>query len=288
MLLLEEAGAQLEGAEAVVVGRSNLAGKPVVQLLLGANATVTICHSRTRDLPAVCRRADVLIAAVGRDRIVKDDWIKPGATVIDVGINRTEDGLHATWTSTRRCTSPAPSPPVPAASGDDHRLPAAQHAAGREDGRGVRRLRRGSGRRRRRGAAARRAVPGLVDPRGRSGWSSLGWVTLAFCAAAIAIGAWLVAATALPRPVGQAVAAGGAPPRSSHADRGGPRAARRGLPAGGQTPLRRSSRRTRGPRTVRSSSASAAGGSIKDERTDAPESAYTPPAPRPAPPPRSS
>jgi methylenetetrahydrofolate dehydrogenase (NADP+)/methenyltetrahydrofolate cyclohydrolase len=94
MLLLEEAGAQLEGAEAVVVGRSNLAGKPVVQLLLGANATVTICHSRTRDLPAVCRRADVLIAAVGRDRIVKDDWIKPGATVIDVGINRTEDGLH--------------------------------------------------------------------------------------------------------------------------------------------------------------------------------------------------
>jgi methylenetetrahydrofolate dehydrogenase (NADP+)/methenyltetrahydrofolate cyclohydrolase len=94
MLLLEEAGAQLEGAEAVVVGRSNLFGKPVVQLLLGANATVTICHSRTRDLPAVCRRADVLIAAVGRDRIVKDDWIKPGATVIDVGINRTEDGLH--------------------------------------------------------------------------------------------------------------------------------------------------------------------------------------------------
>jgi methylenetetrahydrofolate dehydrogenase (NADP+) / methenyltetrahydrofolate cyclohydrolase len=94
MLLLEEAGAQLEGAEAVVVGRSNLFGKPMAQLLLGANATVTTCHSRTRDLPAVCRRADVLIAAVGRDRMVKGDWIKPGATVIDVGMNRSEDGLH--------------------------------------------------------------------------------------------------------------------------------------------------------------------------------------------------
>jgi methylenetetrahydrofolate dehydrogenase (NADP+)/methenyltetrahydrofolate cyclohydrolase len=94
MLLLEEAGAGLEGAEAVVVGRSNLFGKPMAQLLLGANATVTTCHSRTRDLPAVCRRADVLIAAVGRDRMVKGDWIKPGATVIDVGMNRSDDGLH--------------------------------------------------------------------------------------------------------------------------------------------------------------------------------------------------
>ena len=94
MLLLEEAGAELEGAEAVIVGRSNLFGKPMAQLLLGANATVTICHSRTRDLPAVCRRADVLIAAVGRDRMVKGDWVKPGATVIDVGINRSDDGLH--------------------------------------------------------------------------------------------------------------------------------------------------------------------------------------------------
>ncbi|MEA2253525.1 MAG: methylenetetrahydrofolate dehydrogenase / methenyltetrahydrofolate cyclohydrolase [Solirubrobacteraceae bacterium] len=94
MLLLEEAGAEVEGAEAVVVGRSNLFGKPMAQLLLGANATVTTCHSRTRDLPAVCRRADVLIAAVGRDRMVKGDWIKPGATVIDVGMNRSDDGLH--------------------------------------------------------------------------------------------------------------------------------------------------------------------------------------------------
>ena len=94
MILLEEAGARLEGAEAVIVGRSNLFGKPMAQLLLGANATVTICHSRTRDLPAVCRRADVLIAAVGRDRMVKGDWVKPGATVIDIGINRGDDGLH--------------------------------------------------------------------------------------------------------------------------------------------------------------------------------------------------
>jgi methylenetetrahydrofolate dehydrogenase (NADP+)/methenyltetrahydrofolate cyclohydrolase len=94
MLLLEEAGAQLEGAEAVVIGRSNLFGKPMVQLLLGANATVTTAHSRTRDLPAVARRADVLIVAVGRDRLVKGDWIKPGAIVIDVGMNRSDDGLH--------------------------------------------------------------------------------------------------------------------------------------------------------------------------------------------------
>jgi methylenetetrahydrofolate dehydrogenase (NADP+)/methenyltetrahydrofolate cyclohydrolase len=94
MLLLEEAGVQLEGAEAVVVGRSNLFGKPMAQLLLAANATVTICHSRTHDLAEVCRRADVLVAAVGRDRMVKGDWIKPGATVIDVGINRSDDGLH--------------------------------------------------------------------------------------------------------------------------------------------------------------------------------------------------
>jgi methylenetetrahydrofolate dehydrogenase (NADP+)/methenyltetrahydrofolate cyclohydrolase len=66
----------------------------MAQLRLGANATVTTCHSRTRDLRAVCRRADVLIAAVGRDRMVKGDWIKPGATVIDVGMNRSDDGLH--------------------------------------------------------------------------------------------------------------------------------------------------------------------------------------------------
>jgi methylenetetrahydrofolate dehydrogenase (NADP+) / methenyltetrahydrofolate cyclohydrolase len=93
MLLLEEAGVALAGAEAVVVGRSNLFGKPMAQLLIAADATVTTCHSRTRDLPAVCRRADVLIAAVGRARLVAADWVKPGATVIDVGTTRTDDGL---------------------------------------------------------------------------------------------------------------------------------------------------------------------------------------------------
>jgi methylenetetrahydrofolate dehydrogenase (NADP+)/methenyltetrahydrofolate cyclohydrolase len=94
MTLLDAAGAQLEGAEAVVVGRSNLFGKPMAQLLLGANATVTMCHSRTRDLAAVCRRADVLIAAVGRAQMVKGDWVKPGATVIDVGMNRGNSTPH--------------------------------------------------------------------------------------------------------------------------------------------------------------------------------------------------
>ena len=93
MALLGSVGAQLEGAEVVVIGRSNLFGKPMAQLLLEANATVTTCHSRTKDLPAVCRRADVLIAAVGRARMVKADWVKPGAVVIDVGMNRTADGL---------------------------------------------------------------------------------------------------------------------------------------------------------------------------------------------------
>ncbi len=92
MTLIDAAGTALEGAEAVVIGRSNLFGKPMAQLLLGANATVTICHSRTRDLAAVCRRADVLIAAVGRAQMVKADWVKPGATVIDVGMNRRDDG----------------------------------------------------------------------------------------------------------------------------------------------------------------------------------------------------
>jgi methylenetetrahydrofolate dehydrogenase (NADP+) / methenyltetrahydrofolate cyclohydrolase len=93
MELLKEAGAELEGARAVVLGRSILVGKPLAQLLLGANATVTHCHSRTRDLPAVCREADVLIAAVGSPRLVTADMVREGATVIDVGTNRTDDGL---------------------------------------------------------------------------------------------------------------------------------------------------------------------------------------------------
>ncbi len=91
--LLARSGVELEGARAVIVGRSNLVGRPLASLLLGANATVTACHSRTRDLPQVCRGADVLVAAVGRPEIVEGDWIKPGSTVIDVGMNRTEAGL---------------------------------------------------------------------------------------------------------------------------------------------------------------------------------------------------
>ncbi len=89
MLLIERVrGKDLSGLNAVVVGRSNIVGKPVAQLLLAENCTVTICHSRTRDLPAVCRRGDVLVAALGRPEMVKGDWVKPGACVIDVGINR--------------------------------------------------------------------------------------------------------------------------------------------------------------------------------------------------------
>jgi methylenetetrahydrofolate dehydrogenase (NADP+) / methenyltetrahydrofolate cyclohydrolase len=93
MELLRRHDVALEGAEAVVVGRSDLVGKPVSALLLAANATVTTCHSRTRDLGEVCRRADVLVVAVGRPEFVQGDWIKEGATVIDVGINRTDAGL---------------------------------------------------------------------------------------------------------------------------------------------------------------------------------------------------
>jgi len=93
MELLRHEGVELEGAETVVVGRSKLVGVPVARLLLGANATVTVCHSRTRDLTAVCRRADVLVAAVGTPRLLGADAVKPGAVVIDVGVNRTEDGL---------------------------------------------------------------------------------------------------------------------------------------------------------------------------------------------------
>lgn len=86
--LLTQSGVELEGAEAVVVGRSNLLGKPMAQLLLERNATVTVCHSRTRDLGKVCARADVLIAAVGHPRLIAGDFVKPGAVVIDVGMNR--------------------------------------------------------------------------------------------------------------------------------------------------------------------------------------------------------
>jgi methylenetetrahydrofolate dehydrogenase (NADP+) / methenyltetrahydrofolate cyclohydrolase len=93
MELLADAGVELSGARAVVIGRSILVGKPLVQLLLAANATVTQCHSRTRDLPAVCREAEVLIAAVGSPRLVTADMVREDAVVIDVGTNRTGDGL---------------------------------------------------------------------------------------------------------------------------------------------------------------------------------------------------
>jgi methylenetetrahydrofolate dehydrogenase (NADP+)/methenyltetrahydrofolate cyclohydrolase len=86
--LLVRSGVEIQGAEAVILGRSNIVGLPVSMLLLHRNATITICHSRSRDLPAICRRADILIAAVGRAEMVKGDWVRPGAAVIDVGINQ--------------------------------------------------------------------------------------------------------------------------------------------------------------------------------------------------------
>ena len=89
--LLEQAGVKIEGANAVVLGRSNIVGMPAALLLIGKNATVTVCHSRTKDLPAVVRQADILIAAIGKTEMVRGDWIKPGAAVIDVGINSKPD-----------------------------------------------------------------------------------------------------------------------------------------------------------------------------------------------------
>ncbi|MBW7056879.1 bifunctional methylenetetrahydrofolate dehydrogenase/methenyltetrahydrofolate cyclohydrolase FolD [Paracoccus bogoriensis] len=93
LMLLRDRLGDLAGKRAVVIGRSNIVGKPMAQLLLRDNATVTVAHSRTADLPALCREADILVAAVGRAEFVKGNWIRPGATVIDVGINRTEAGL---------------------------------------------------------------------------------------------------------------------------------------------------------------------------------------------------
>ncbi len=91
MVMLEKVVPKLEGANAVVLGRSNIVGMPVALLLVRANATVTICHSRSKDLAGICRQADILVAAVGRAEIVRGDWVKPGAVVIDVGTNRVED-----------------------------------------------------------------------------------------------------------------------------------------------------------------------------------------------------
>jgi methylenetetrahydrofolate dehydrogenase (NADP+)/methenyltetrahydrofolate cyclohydrolase len=95
MEILRRSGIAVEGANAVVVGRSDIVGKPMALLLMHANATVTICHSKTRDLPGVVRRADIVIAAIGRAAMIEPDWVRPGATVIDVGINRIVDAAEA-------------------------------------------------------------------------------------------------------------------------------------------------------------------------------------------------
>ena len=100
--LIEHAGVTIAGSHAVVVGRSNIVGKPVAQLLLQRDATVTICHSKTRDLAAVCRSADILVAAIGRAKFITADMVKPGACVIDVGINRLPDGKLAGDVDTER------------------------------------------------------------------------------------------------------------------------------------------------------------------------------------------
>lgn len=92
--LLQQVGVKIEGANAVVLGRSNIVGMPAALLLIGHNATVTVCHSRTRDLPSIVRQADILIAAIGKAEMVKGDWIKPGAAVIDVGINEVPDSTR--------------------------------------------------------------------------------------------------------------------------------------------------------------------------------------------------
>lgn len=92
MELLDRSGTEIKGARAVVCGRSSLVGKPVALLLMARHATITVCHSRTKDLPSVCREADILVAAIGKAEMIRGDWIRPGATVIDVGINRLPDG----------------------------------------------------------------------------------------------------------------------------------------------------------------------------------------------------
>jgi len=116
--LLEHAGVALSGARALVLGRSAIVGKPVASLLLAGNATVTIAHSRTRDVAEECRRADIVVAAIGRPEFVRGDWIKPGATVIDVGINRLADGRLVGDVATEECFGHAAAiTPVPGGVG---------------------------------------------------------------------------------------------------------------------------------------------------------------------------
>lgn len=95
MVMLQKAGCTVQGANVVILGRSNIVGKPMVSLMVAASATVTVCHSKTRDLPSVCRGADILIAAIGKPAFVTADMVKPGAVVIDVGINRVDDATNA-------------------------------------------------------------------------------------------------------------------------------------------------------------------------------------------------
>ncbi len=118
MKLLEAAGVALSGRRALVLGRSSIVGRPLVALLLAADATVTVAHSRTRDLAAECRRAEILVAAVGRAEMVRGDWISPGATVIDVGINRLADGRLVGDVAFAECAAVAGSiTPVPGGVG---------------------------------------------------------------------------------------------------------------------------------------------------------------------------
>ncbi len=127
MRLLREAGVDPSGARAVVVGRSNIVGKPMAQLLLAAHATVTIAHSKTRDLPAVCREADILVAAIGRAKMLGPEFVKEGATVLDVGMNRDENGKLCGDVDFARVRDKARAiTPVPGGS-DDDRVPAREH-----------------------------------------------------------------------------------------------------------------------------------------------------------------
>ena len=118
MKLLAHAGTELRGARALVLGRSSLVGRPMAALLTAADATVTVAHSRTRDLPAECRRAEVLIAAVGRPEMVRGDWITEGVTIIDVGINRLDDGRLVGDAAYAECAAKAAAiTPVPGGVG---------------------------------------------------------------------------------------------------------------------------------------------------------------------------
>ena len=117
IMLLKDRLGDLSGLEAVVVGRSNIVGKPMAQLLLRENCTVTVAHSRTRDLAEVVRRADIFVAAVGRPALIKGDWLKPGATVIDVGINRVDGSLVGDVDFASACRVAGAITPVPGGVG---------------------------------------------------------------------------------------------------------------------------------------------------------------------------